>query len=872
MLRAVGRPVALLGRDAELRAALELLEESTTGGRVLVVEGEAGIGKTRFVDEVVHHANRRDIAVLRAAATSLESQLPFAPLLDALGVSDAKGEASLASRLSDAIDERSATAPLVLAVEDLHWADRPTLAVLARTIRHLAHLRLLLVLSARPYPRAPDLDALVDLAVAGGGRAIVLGPLASDDVVALAQQTLGASPGGGLLRKVASGGGNPLFVTELLSALQLEGAISVADGTADVLDAGLPPSLRLTILRRLSVLPALTIETLRVAAVLGTRIDVGALAACTRTPAMSVVRALEPARQAALLGEVDGVLGFRHDLVAPHLAIAALTADERTIEQLRACARAVRRSAPAMAVELLERAVEIADPAHPGLEELRLSLAVALGRVGRRVEAVAAADAVLAGSSGELHRRALLVRVQLAVFTDDLAEMLRRVESSAEEADDHQRAQLLAAASQLAYGIGDVDAAVRMGSLAVELAECLDDDIVAGHALRLLATALQGTDPARAEVHARRAVEIGRRAGRTFHAQVRPPELSLALVIGDQPSRQGEAIELARAALLRCEALELPALDAQVVLGIALYRAGRWEEAAVELEAAVERSVELDADTPGVLNSMCRLGRLALHRDDLPLARAWLDRADLIAHTDRSSERVHLVLARAWLRDAEGATRDAFELLLAAHDSEPTPTRPWIDTVIEVKLVQLAVALGETTDPRVAAVLDGDDNDRHRWLRAVLADDLDALLDSVSIARRRGTALREEHPMRLEDVAGALLRRDRRTEALPLLEEAQAVWAEMGATREVARVDARLRAAGVRRGSTASRGRPTTGWAALTATEERVVALVAEGLTYREVGERLFISRRTVETHVAHIFTKVGVANRGELEAAYATR
>ncbi|MBW3665553.1 MAG: helix-turn-helix transcriptional regulator [Actinobacteria bacterium] len=69
-----------------------------------------------------------------------------------------------------------------------------------------------------------------------------------------------------------------------------------------------------------------------------------------------------------------------------------------------------------------------------------------------------------------------------------------------------------------------------------------------------------------------------------------------------------------------------------------------------------------------------------------------------------------------------------------------------------------------------------------------------------------------------------------------------------------------------------SRQRPAKGWDALTETERRVVDLVAEGLIYREVGERMFISRCTVETHIAHVFAKLGVSNRRELEAAYAER
>ena len=98
-----------------------------------------------------------------------------------------------------------------------------------------------------------------------------------------------------------------------------------------------------------------------------------------------------------------------------------------------------------------------------------------------------------------------------------------------------------------------------------------------------------------------------------------------------------------------------------------------------------------------------------------------------------------------------------------------------------------------------------------------------------------------------------------------MLEEATALFAQMGATRDVRRIEASLRALGVRRSSQGPRARPSIGWDSLTPTEITVVDLLCEGLTNRRVGERLFISTRTVDAHVSHIFSKLGVASRTEL-------
>ena len=117
----------------------------------------------------------------------------------------------------------------------------------------------------------------------------------------------------------------------------------------------------------------------------------------------------------------------------------------------------------------------------------------------------------------------------------------------------------------------------------------------------------------------------------------------------------------------------------------------------------------------------------------------------------------------------------------------------------------------------------------------------------------------------LEDAALALVRAGRVAEARSLMEEAIAGYERLGARRDIARVLAALRTIGVRRGRRGPRQRPKKGWNSLTETERRVVQLVVEGLSNAKVGERLFISRRTVETHLSHVFAKLRISSRREL-------
>lgn len=150
-----------------------------------------------------------------------------------------------------------------------------------------------------------------------------------------------------------------------------------------------------------------------------------------------------------------------------------------------------------------------------------------------------------------------------------------------------------------------------------------------------------------------------------------------------------------------------------------------------------------------------------------------------------------------------------------------------------------------------------------KYCRGLVDDDADALAEAVR--GYEGSPRTFELAQAREAAGMSLARRDRRAEAIDQLERALAVYEEVGAVQDVARTDATLRGLGVRRGRRGRRARPATGWGSLTPTELRVARLIGEGLLYQEVAARLFISRRTVETHIAHMFAKLGVSSRSQL-------
>jgi hypothetical protein len=155
--------------------------------------------------------------------------------------------------------------PLVVGVDDLQWADPSSLLTLGAMGGRLDGVPVALVACLRPSPRAAELERALQALDRAGARRLVLGGL-DDRAVA---EVVAAEPGQRLLAEVAGAGGNPLFVTELVAALFEEGAIRVAGGCAEVAEMSLPPTLRLTILRRLSFLPDDTLQALRAASVLG---------------------------------------------------------------------------------------------------------------------------------------------------------------------------------------------------------------------------------------------------------------------------------------------------------------------------------------------------------------------------------------------------------------------------------------------------------------------------------------------------------------------------------------------------------------------------------------------------------------------------
>jgi DNA-binding CsgD family transcriptional regulator len=214
------------------------------------------------------------------------------------------------------------------------------------------------------------------------------------------------------------------------------------------------------------------------------------------------------------------------------------------------------------------------------------------------------------------------------------------------------------------------------------------------------------------------------------------------------------------------------------------------------------------------------------------------------------------VLLRCWRFEAAREDRfydrcltpDLVRLALAAGDR---------DIAAEVAS---AVAAGVALAPEVPTV-----RSVALRCRGMVEVDADAMLEAAAISRQ--TLLMVEHTGACEDAARLLAEAGRPDEAVALLAEALELHERAGAESWAGRVRAQLRTLGVHFGRRGPRDRPASGWESLTATERAVSLLVAEGLTNGAVARQLYISPHTVNTHLRHVFAKLGVPNRVALAA-----
>lgn len=938
----------LIGRSGEIEALRAALARALDGhGQAALIEGESGIGKSRLIEEAVASLRRADAVLLHGIAAEYAATRPFGalarPVGDATAISPdvrdllvaaasgrdpqvATAQYHVIDSLLDHLEELAASTAIAVVVDDAQWADPSTLLTLHGLLQRLPDLPMLLLVALRPLPRPPALDRLVEAMLAAPGPHLPLEPLAPDDIEALLTASVEAPPGDSLRRQVRRAGGNPFYLHELLRTLADEHAIEVRQGHAEVDDDTFPATLGSTILRHLRYLPEAATGLLELAAVLGSTFTTADLAAVSRRPVEELLGPLRQAIEADVLRDRDDGLAFRHDLVrealyrrlpraargelhlavgralasidapaprvATHLAIGAAPGDAEAVSWLRRAAVATTMSSPAVAEDLMRRALDLTLPGDTAHDEVRADLATLLVACGQAEAAHALAHEVLEGPHPpELDGRLRFALGQAAFMVGRYPEAIEQMELAARHPSLSSGEQALALAEvgmARLLGAADLAGAERDAEEAVAAARAASDRFAEAMGRCVLAGVAQfrgGIGAAIDAVDAATALAVGPLdlAPGELNSALRDPEMfrGMALLDVDRPD-EAEAAFRAGSRLSATRGVAGRGHFYHFWLGLRHHQVGAWDDALAELQTGLDFAEEVDTRR-GAIAAHALVATIALHRDDLEVAAAHLAAAEtLFEQTGPDFGVEWMLLARASIAEAGGDAATAHATLTQAWDLLSAVGSRFHYRTLGPDLVRLALAEGDADRAaRVTGALEDLAGQEAvpslsgvaayaRGLVAAEPDQLTQAADHLRAARRPLATARA-----LEDAAVLLARRDGGTDreaARRRFAEADGIYRELGADRAVARLAAAARHLGVPAGVRGPRRRPDTGWESLTPTEQRVVRLVADGLSNPQVGERLFISRRTVQTHLSNVFRKLGIASRVELAAEVARR
>jgi len=929
----------LVGREAELALAAAAVRELSAGrASVLAIEGEAGIGKTRLVQSIVDDARARGAAVFSGQAHPFERTRPFGVLAGALDLSRRSPDprkaaigallagqgAGVPARAAGAVQYRvveeivdlvetlSAERPVLLVAEDIHWADSASLLAILSVTRQLPLAALLVVVTARPSPLPAEVVRLLDDLAAGGARTLRLQPLKAEEVAVLAADMLRASPGPALTAMLAKAGGNPLWAVAMLRSL-VDGGMLHRDGdSVEPTTFELPASLADLVIRRLRHVPTTTLELLRVTAVLGDAVSLRDVAAVARRPPAEIVAQLQEAFEAQLLDEAEDRVVFRHQLVhdaiyqhvppparrllhreaavalmaagadqldvADHLMLGAEPGDVQAATWLRAAAGEASERAPLVAVELMRRAEALLPDGHTDADLVSSEVVQALLRAGQVAEASARAESVLARQhAAEVGTPVRLALLGALALQNRATELIALVETSLADSAGLRPAEQVPMLAQQSWALtysGDPRAGESAAGRGLVIAEQAGDAAMTVWALTALLVAVgrQGRY-GEALAHARRAAALAAESHDTRSLPLQP-KLFLGLALFDC-DLVGDARLAFREALDDEFGSGWWLSDALMADAQASFVLGEWEDAVPGLiaggQAAQEKGNQLLES-----QSLAYRTIIATGQGDLGAANeVAAGLTESLQGGELSYNAGILTFAVAGLKEAEGDTQGAFDLLLQCWRFDAARECRYYQRCLAPDLVRLALTLGqrdvaaEVASVVAAGVPLAPDVPTVRGLalrcQGLVDGAVGPMIEAVALARQAPLLL--EHAGACEDAARLLTRAGRQGESAALLSEALERYEQAGANAWARRVRVQLRAIGVRPGPRGSRDRPSHGWESLTGTERAVSRLVAEGLTNGAVARRLYISPHTVNTHLRHVFAKLDVSNRVALAA-----
>jgi DNA-binding CsgD family transcriptional regulator/tetratricopeptide (TPR) repeat protein len=920
---------ALRGRGDEVAFFGASLSEVQAGhGRVAVIQGEAGIGKSRLLAEIAVIARERGFVVAAGVGYELGDRHSYGAIAQAMDLRSSSPDPLRASigdllrrppgesrqlefRLLEdllALTERiSLERPALLIMDDAQWLDSASLLALAHLARHITSLRVGLIVALRPPPWRAQIDEFLGAVPTIEGWT-VLEPLSRADVAELLTDLLHGRPGVRLLDQIDRAAGNPLFVRELVEALAQAGSLANVEGAVELSGPPLPASINRLVERRLRVMPAPTVRALRMASLLGFDFSLADLAEVMGQSAGAVADLVEPALQDGLLGPLGASLAFRHQLVrdaiyeqipqsvrmalhrdigrllasrgnevdrvATHLALGGPDARTEAVEWLRRAAHLSSATSPAQAVELLDRAIDLGGAGHVDRDEMQVDRVLALTWAGRAEEALGAARAMLrSDAAGPLAGRVRLGLARALLAQGMWGEAAHHLEllAGGGTADELERGRMIGDAAIARALSGDIERAVADARESLGIGERLRDDLTRSVAFSALAVIAhyeaRHLDSVRAS---RRAVAL---AGRSSSPGAGPRPAALWLGLGLVDSDEfDEALTILQVGRRRSEEAgmvwHIPLYDDAI--GTLHYHAGDWDDAVAEMETCIAMARQTGTHW-WLATAYCMLAYIAIHRGQDDRAESAMATAAAFARPGSIGEN-RLRWVRALDHEARGELEPAANLLEEAWAATATAGHLPHHLIMGPDLVRVTLRLGLRERASQVARLTEEIADRTgvpsavatgQRCRGLLDGDARALEDAVSTLRRGPR--RAELAFASEEAGACHASTGALDHGVALLEQAIEGYEHLGARRDLDRVNARLHTLGVRRPRRRRPRRPALGWDALTESEDRVADLASRGLTNPEIGTRLFVSHRTVGTHLAHIYGKLQISSRVEL-------
>ncbi len=930
----------LLERDAELAELALLLDRAEAGsGGAVLIEGEAGVGKTALLEQICDEADSRGMTVLTARGGELEREFAwgvarqlFEPWLTGQD-EPRRSEAMIDSAaLAQPVfgDQPTAQAPeesfsalhglywltvnisrdkaVLIAVDDLHWADLPSLRFVVHLTPRLDGVPVVLLATVRPPGSESAVDAglLARLTTDPGAAQLRPAPLtqtASRKLVQ-ARQSRTADPEFCQACHEMTGG-NPFLLTALLDALVAEHAQPTRESAAQVRRMS-PGMVARSVLIRLATLPDGCLGLVRAVAVLGARAEfrqarrlaglerdaaieaMGALARSGILRGESVIEFVHPLVRSAVYtdlapversrwhtraAELQAADGAQPEEIAHHLVASIPDGDPTVVQRLRdAAAQARARGVPELAADYLSRALIEPPPSSTraevlfelGSAELVQNPAAAISHLQQALDA--------ATVNGERAEIALALGGALAA-SGGMTDAIRVFNCGLADLDDHQ---------------GDMYARLQAALLATarweRSAQSLRHEIVAK--LQARASAGERLDPL---LHAQLAIEIAasgvNREAAIMHARAvldaapeltleasTVPEVALVLTFAGCPEEAWQATQIW---LTKSQRLGWPLgiATASACAALTALQQGLISQALASARGATTPGTDL-AFTP---ITAAFLIEALIERGDTAGACEVLAQHSLDGELPLIWPTTPLLLARGRLRAASGDHARAVEDLFATSERltawgvhNPAMT-PWRSSAA----ISLA-AIGERSEATRLAAEELELAQRWGTGRAIGialcalgiaqgdADGVNLLAQAVSTLQDVPAPV--EHARSLVELGAALRRLGTRNQAREHLRRGLDLAHRYGAIALADRAREELLIAGARPRRDALRGRD-----ALTSSEYRVAVLAADGRTNTQIAQLLFITTRTVETHLTSSYAKLGIRSRRELRGALQT-